>query len=66
MGSLAAVLKRDRLIIGAGVLLVTIFAWWFTIDAAREMGGGAMQWDNRIQAPGQLRRSRPSSSCGWS
>lgn len=42
MDSLAAVLKRDRLIIGAGVLLVTVFAWWFTIDAAREMNGAAM------------------------
>jgi predicted metal-binding membrane protein len=40
--SLAAVLKRDRLIVGAGVLLVSALAWWHTVAAAREMGGVAM------------------------
>lgn len=42
MDSLALVLKRDRLVVGAGVLLVTAFAWWYTIHAARQMGGLAM------------------------
>jgi predicted metal-binding membrane protein len=36
--SLAAVLKRDRVIVGAGVILVTTLAWWYTVGAAREMG----------------------------
>jgi predicted metal-binding membrane protein len=36
--SLAAVLKRDRVIVGAGVILVTALAWWYTVGAAREMG----------------------------
>jgi predicted metal-binding membrane protein len=40
---LAAVLKRDRLIVGAGVILVTAIAWWYTVDAARGMGGVTMQ-----------------------
>ena len=43
MDSLAAVLKRDRLIVGAGVLLVAALAWWYTIAAAQQMGGLAMQ-----------------------
>lgn len=42
MDALAAVLKRDRLIIGAEVLLVTLLAWSFTIDAARQMDGCVM------------------------
>jgi predicted metal-binding membrane protein len=37
--SLAVVLKRDRAIVGAGLLLVTAVAWWYTVDAARQMGG---------------------------
>jgi len=40
--SLAAVLKRDRVIVGAGVLLVAALAWWYTVDAARQMGGVTM------------------------
>ena len=42
MDSLAAVLKRDRLIVGAGVVFVTALAWWYTVDAARGMQGPAM------------------------
>jgi predicted metal-binding membrane protein len=37
--SLAAVLKRDRAIVGAGVILVASLAWWYTVAAAREMDG---------------------------
>jgi predicted metal-binding membrane protein len=36
--SLAVVLKRDRVIVGAGLLLITAVAWWYTADAARQMG----------------------------
>lgn len=43
MDSLAAVLKRDRLIVGLGVVLVSALAWAYTVDAARQMGGLAMQ-----------------------
>lgn len=43
MDSLAAVLKRDRLIVGLGLVLVTLLAWWYTIEAARTMGGVAAQ-----------------------
>ena len=43
MDSLAAVLKRDRLIVGAGLVLVSAFAWCYTVDTARQMGGLAMQ-----------------------
>ncbi|MEO6971540.1 MAG: DUF2182 domain-containing protein [Chthoniobacterales bacterium] len=43
MDSLAAVLKRDRLIVGGGVLLVAVLAWWYTIATAQQMGGLAMQ-----------------------
>jgi predicted metal-binding membrane protein len=43
MGSLAAVLKRDRLIVGTGILLVTTVAWWYTVAAARQMDGPTMQ-----------------------
>lgn len=42
MDSLGAVLRRDRLIVGAGVLLIAALAWWYTIDAARQMNGPAM------------------------
>ncbi len=45
MHSLAAVLKRDRLIVGVGVLLIAALAWWYTVAAARQMGGLAMQMD---------------------
>jgi predicted metal-binding membrane protein len=41
--SFAAVLKRDRLIVGAGILLVSALAWWSTVDTAQQMGGLAMQ-----------------------
>jgi predicted metal-binding membrane protein len=41
--SLAAVLKRDRLIVGAGLVLVSVLAWWYTVDGAWQMGGLAMQ-----------------------
>jgi len=40
--SLAAVLKSDRLIVGAGVLLVSALAWWYTVAIAQEMSGAAM------------------------
>ena len=43
MDSLAAVLKRDRLIVGAGVVLVSALAWWYIVAAAEQMGGPAMQ-----------------------
>ncbi len=43
MDSLDAVLKRDRLIVGAGVLFVTALAWWYTVNAARQMNGVAME-----------------------
>ena len=43
MDSFAAVLKRDRLIVGACVLLVSALAWWYIVDAARQMDGWAMQ-----------------------
>lgn len=42
MNSLVAVVKRDRLIVGAGVLLVTLLAWWYTVDGARRMDGMTM------------------------
>lgn len=38
----AEVLKRDRLIVGAGIGLMTLLAWWYTVDAARQMGGMGM------------------------
>ena len=43
MDSFAVALKRDRLIVGAGVLLVSALAWWYTVHAAQQMGGLAMQ-----------------------
>jgi predicted metal-binding membrane protein len=43
--SLAAVLKRDRVIVGAGLLLVTAVAWWYTVESARQMGGVTMSMD---------------------
>ncbi|MDQ3198533.1 MAG: DUF2182 domain-containing protein [Verrucomicrobiota bacterium] len=43
MDTLAALLKRDRTLIGAGVVLVTALAWWYTVDAARGMGGMTME-----------------------
>ncbi len=45
MISLAAVLKRDRWLVAAGILLVAVFAWWFTIVEARRMDGAAMTMD---------------------
>lgn len=42
MGALAVVLKRDRAIVGAGVVLVTALAWWYTVAAARQMDGAMM------------------------
>ncbi len=42
MDSLAAILKRDRLIVGAGLLLVTAVAWWYTVAAAQHMHGAMM------------------------
>ena len=35
---LEAVLKRDRAIVAAGLLVLTVFAWTYTISAARDMG----------------------------
>jgi predicted metal-binding membrane protein len=43
MDSLAAVLKRDRVVISAGLVLVTALAWWSIIDGARRMDGLARQ-----------------------
>jgi predicted metal-binding membrane protein len=43
MGSLAAVLKRDRLIVGRAFLLVTTVARWYTVATARQMDGPGMQ-----------------------
>ncbi|MGH8164325.1 MAG: DUF2182 domain-containing protein, partial [Rhodanobacteraceae bacterium] len=45
MDALAAVLKRDRLIVGAGIALITVLAWWYTVDAASQMGGMTMQME---------------------
>jgi predicted metal-binding membrane protein len=42
MDALAAVLKRDRLIVGLGLILVTLLAWWYTVEVARQMGGVAI------------------------
>ena len=39
MDSLAAILKRDRLLVGAGIVLVTLLAWWYTVAGARQMDG---------------------------
>jgi predicted metal-binding membrane protein len=41
--SFAVALKRDRLIVGAGVILVSALAWWYTVQASRQMCGLAMQ-----------------------
>ena len=43
MDSFALALKRDRLIVGAGILLVSAFAWWYTVHAAQQMDGLAME-----------------------
>jgi predicted metal-binding membrane protein len=43
--SLAAVLKRDRVIVGAGLFLVTAVAWWYTVESAQQMGGVTMPMD---------------------
>ncbi|MEO8438742.1 MAG: DUF2182 domain-containing protein [Spartobacteria bacterium] len=37
MEAIAALLRRDRAIVAAGVILVTALAWGYTIDAARQM-----------------------------
>lgn len=45
MDSLASILKRDRLLVGAGIVLVTALAWWYTVAGAREMDGAMMTMD---------------------
>jgi predicted metal-binding membrane protein len=37
MDALAAIVKRDRLIIGGGIVLIGAIAWWYTIYEARRM-----------------------------
>jgi predicted metal-binding membrane protein len=57
MDSLAAVLKRDRILIGLGVLLVTTVAWWLTIHEARRMDPLTMQMagpDRTVWSAGSL------------
>ncbi len=39
MEPLASLLKRDRLLVGAGILLVLVLAWWYTAAAAQQMEG---------------------------
>lgn len=45
MDSLAAILKRDRLLVGTGIVLVTVLAWWYTVVAARQMNGEMVAMD---------------------
>ena len=45
MDSLASILKRDRLLVGTGIVLVTILAWWYTVAAARQMEGAIRAMD---------------------
>ena len=45
MDSLASVLLRDRLLVGAGIVLVTVLAWWYTVAGARQMDGAMMAMD---------------------
>ncbi len=42
---LEAVLKRDRAIVATGLLLLTVFAWTYTIAEARGMGDMGMSGD---------------------
>ena len=42
MDSFAVALKRDRLIVGAGLLLVSALAWCYTVRATQQMGGLAL------------------------
>jgi predicted metal-binding membrane protein len=42
MSALAAVVKRDRLIIGAGVTLIAALAWWYLIHEARRMNASGV------------------------
>ena len=42
MGSFAGILKRDRSIIAAGIVLVTVLAWWYTVAMAGASNGAAM------------------------
>ncbi len=51
MASLAPVLKRDRWLIVAGVVLVIGLAWWFTIGEARRMGAMEMSAPDRSAWP---------------
>ncbi len=37
MSALAAVVKRDRLVIGVGIALIAGIAWWYTVYEARRM-----------------------------
>lgn len=45
MDPLAPVLKRDRLLVGAGIVLITLLAWWGTVAVARQMNGAMMAMD---------------------
>lgn len=42
MDALGAVLKRDRLIIGAGIVVIAALAWWSTIRQAQQMDVGGI------------------------
>ena len=42
MALLAAILKRDRAVIGAAVIALTAFSWWYLLAAARQMDGALM------------------------
>ena len=42
MGSFAGILKRDRSIIAAGIVLVTVLAWWYTVAMAGASNRAAM------------------------
>jgi predicted metal-binding membrane protein len=40
---LGSLLKRDRIIVGAGLVLVAALAWGYTVNAARQMSGMSMR-----------------------
>jgi predicted metal-binding membrane protein len=42
MSALVAVVKRDRLIIGAGVVLIAALAWWYLIGEAQRMNASGV------------------------
>ena len=48
---LAEVLKRDRLIVVSGIALLTLFAWWYTVNGARQMSALTMQMGQADPTP---------------